>query len=461
MSLFEFASLFLLVCLAWIWTQYRKASNKSKRLEGQYAALREKYQEATNRLSPEYRDMLQSSQEICDRIRNNAKHDAACLIEMTNAQLHKSKNEVERNRREAEIYHRQYCSDTQAYGARLKAVEKLVHRPTTSITLSWLAEQYAEFSDWSFREVEQKLEWWNHAYKASEIVSMVRKEHRQAIKELRVHKARSRYYERMFPFLCDVAGDEATLIPQESIDGISSSQAELADPVCRWLKEHEYRTQSETERNQLALDRYVKRRKTNWELGRDYEAYIGHTYSKAGYAVEYVGMKAGLEDLGRDLICRSEMTTLVVQCKRWAQSKLIHEKHVNQLVGTTIEYAQKYGGTVKLGQYSLRFGNDLFDHTILPVLVTTTHLSETAKQFAKCLGVEARESIEMGEYPMIKCNVSRQDGRKIYHLPFDEQYDNTVIEPERGECFTFTIQEAIDMGFVRAKRHFPRSRGSL
>ncbi len=40
----------------------------------------------------------------------------------------------------------------------------------------------------------------------------------------------------------------------------------------------------------------------------------------------------------------------------------------------------------------------------------------------------------LADYPRIKCNIARRDDERIYHLPFDQQYDTTLIEPERGEC---------------------------
>ena len=55
-------------------------------------------------------------------------------------------------------------------------------------------------------------------------------------------------------------------------------------------------------------------------------------------------------------------------------------------------------------------------------------------------------------YPCIKCNISA-DGTKIYHLPFDQQYDNVKIETHKGEFYCATVKEAEDAGFRRAFRH--------
>jgi len=54
------------------------------------------------------------------------------------------------------------------------------------------------------------------------------------------------------------------------------------------------------------------------------------------------------------------------------------------------------------------------------------------------------------DYPMIKCNVNGND--KIYHLPFDQQYDRVRIGSVPGECYVKTAAEAEKLGFRRAKR---------
>ena len=51
---------------------------------------------------------------------------------------------------------------------------------------------------------------------------------------------------------------------------------------------------------------------------------------------------------------------------------------------------------------------------------------------------------------MIKCNINNKN--KIYHLPFDQQYDRVVIEKDKGELYVKTVKEAEDLGFRRAKK---------
>jgi len=92
---------------------------------------------------------------------------------------------------------------------------------------------------------------------------------------------------------------------------------------------------------------------------------------------------------------------------------------------------------------------------IKPVFVTSTNLSDRANEFAKLLKVEVRENVALGKYPMIKCNISKRNGEKVYHLPFDQQYDRTIIEPQDGEFYAWTVEEAENSDFRRAFRWRP------
>ena len=67
------------------------------------------------------------------------------------------------------------------------------------------------------------------------------------------------------------------------------------------------------------------------------------------------------------------------------------------------------------------------------------------------LGVKLIDDCPLRRYPIIKCNVSLRDGEKIYHLPFDQQYDRTLIE-YKDECYVETVAEAEALGFRRAFR---------
>ena len=77
------------------------------------------------------------------------------------------------------------------------------------------------------------------------------------------------------------------------------------------------------------------------------------------------------------------------------------------------------------------------------IMITTTVLSETARKVANYLGIEYKENEDFDKtYPCIKCNINKTTNEKIYHLPFDQQYDKIQIEPNKGEKYVTTVKEA-------------------
>lgn len=62
---------------------------------------------------------------------------------------------------------------------------------------------------------------------------------------------------------------------------------------------------------------------------------------------------------------------------------------------------------------------------------------------------------ELGVSQRLALRLSRATGERVYHLPFDQQYDTTVIEPDRGELYAATVAEAEELGFRRAWRWRP------
>lgn len=207
------------------------------------------------------------------------------------------------------------------------------------------------------------------------------------------------------------------------------------DPVRRYIGKDDYERLPENERNQLALDNYIKSRKTNWEIGRDYELFVGSVYHQKGFDVDYFGSFERLSDFGRDLIAKKGNTTQIIQCKYWASEKIIREKFIQQLFGTA---------------YSYSIENNIPYENVVPVFVTNIGFSKEAIDFAQRLGVKLCPNVPFQEFPRIKCNVA-SDGTKIFHLPFDQQYDKTKIKND-GEFFCTTVSEATHKGFRRAWR---------
>jgi hypothetical protein len=241
----------------------------------------------------------------------------------------------------------------------------------------------------------------------------------------------------LFPFLVDFRDDD---VPDDASAPTDEGTTEAADdPASRWLTAQEFARLSNTAKYQLALDRYWSKQKTRWEVGRDYERFIGYKYEMQGYAVRYHGIVEGLADFGRDLIASRDARVEVVQCKHWSSYRTVHEKHIFQLLGSALAYKIENPET-----------------QVEATFVTSTSLSDRAKEFAaqlnSVLPFNIREGERLESYPCIKCNVSHRDGERIFHLPFDQQYDAVRIEEERLECYVATIEEATKLGFRRARR---------
>jgi len=341
--------------------------------------------------------------------------------------LEKREKELEEERKKFERYRME----------QRQAIDRLWEEKTKGFP--WLAKAFAEYNYLQQLKEASRLERKSHpARKAAEVLREHAKIRRVLEEKLRIAQNIITYYQSLFPFLEEFTGDiEDDVLRQILERNIENPIRDVheagVDPVRIYLSEAEYQRLTAAQRNQLALDRYWSRRKSRWELGRDYERYIGYKYEVNGYHVYYQGILEGLDDLGRDLICKKGSETVIVQCKRWSQHKTIPEKHVMQLYGTLVKYMLDHPG-----------------ERATAILYTTTRLSDRAREFAKHLSIGVVEEYPLQKYPSIKCNVSRRTGEKIYHLPFDPLYDRTVIEEERNECYVETVHEAESLGYRRA-----------
>jgi hypothetical protein len=305
-----------------------------------------------------------------------------------------------------------------------------------------LARAYDELFEIADNGVEDYLRFKKHsAWKAADIVKEQSRLRREAEQRAKVAEFQVAFYEEVAPFLVDLKEEVSLPTAEDQARLAEYSQEELDDEATLFLTKAEYRALSQAERNQLALDRYWKRPKSRWEIGRLYERYVGYLFEKEGFDVEYVGIVHGYEDLGRDLICRRPDEIVVVQCKNWSQFRTIYEKHIFQFFGTVFQFRDSNPSS-----------------TVRAAFYTSTEVSPLARRFAQELGIDLDEAVQLDrDYPCIKCNVARPDGTKIYHLPFDQQYDKTRIEPARGEFYCATVAEAEAAGFRRAFRY--RGRG--
>lgn len=265
------------------------------------------------------------------------------------------------------------------------------------------------------------------AYTAAQVVREKGKEMAELRRRMKLAEYPTSLYEFHFPWLEEFRDVEAEIdYVAAGVDGDEARE----DPASRFLSKDEWTALSPADRHQLALERYLHSRQTPWQVGRDYERYVGYLRERAGWSIV-----KGFEDLGRDVLAERDGGIEVIQCKRWAQHKVIHEKHVFQLFGTMVAAQIENPGKTVTGTFT-----------------TTTALSQRAREFARVLEIRVEEKFPLDDYPRIKCNIARRGGERIYHLPFDQQYDSTLIEASSGEPYATTCADAEAAGFRRAWR---------
>ena len=312
----------------------------------------------------------------------------------------------------------------------------------TSQSYPWLAALYADLFYKNDKKTASQLRYKSRpAIKASQEVSRIAKEKREILQLCKSLEYQLNYYETIFPWLeefKEIDPRQAWNEIQQIKDSEDSNKTDEYQQLQKWLSPEEYANLNSAEKFQLALDRYNKRKKSNWEIGIEYERFVGYLYEKRGYQVTYIGALKGKEDMGRDLIVSNGKKTLVIQCKYWSAEKTIHEKHIFQLYGSLVHYRISHP---KIDAHG--------------VFVTSCTLSDLAKACADYLHIKVKENLSLQTYPQIKCNISQRNGEKIYHLPMDLQYDRVIIDKKRGEYFALTTAEAEANGFRHAYKWHP------
>lgn len=298
--------------------------------------------------------------------------------------------------------------------------------------MPWLAGMMADYLTYDLEIEAKKLDWGHNVQRAHKVASIreIRAEAKRRIEEAKTAVYQLEYLKQLYPAIDDILETDFSDL---DLDGTIPEY----DPIRKYLEKEEWLKLSPSEKNQLALDRYIEsRKKSKWQIGRDYELAIAYEYRQKGFDVDTHGSYAGLEDMGRDLIATRGDTILVIQCKYWGREKIIHEKHIFQLFGSVVSYCME---------------NELDIDKVKGVFVTNIALSPTAKRVADYLGISVAQNHKMVEFPRIKCNVGKDEYgiTHIYHLPMDNQYDATKIE-KPGECSAFTVEEAEMKGFRRA-----------
>lgn len=325
------------------------------------------------------------------------------------------------------------------------------HSPNVIESLSLFATDIYSIGD---KYIEQRLlSKQRPAIKAAEIVKELRLEKKSLIAQLKTMQYEYELLQQQLPNFTKYCSSIEEVVEDISIEGNN------ANKIFHWLTTAEYQGLSEEQKIQLALDRYnTSLQKSNRRIGYDYELYCGYHLRQGNIwklredkplSVIQYGIEQGLEDQGRDIIAQyRDGKVCIIQCKRWRRDKLIRENVIMQLFGSAAEYCYKH--------YSNSYNpiSKLYN-TVIPVLITTTNLSDTAKNFAIRLGIKVVMfdwDLQLHPYPQIKCNINH--GNKIYHLPFDDQYDRTVIDESAGEFYAFTVEEAERKGFRHAMKYY-------
>lgn len=352
-------------------------------------------------------------------------------VENTQIKLNDKIKEYNHNIERNNYEHKRVLNSLQyEYSQKEERLHKLLEAKSP---LKYLASAYADAVALVFTNSANYLKRKSHpALSAAEVVKNMRNEAKQHAADAKMYQYQYELLLHSMPSVEDSLENDGTMEIVKDYFEQNAADNEDYDRVQDYVSKEEYSKLSVDARNQLALDRYMRRHKNNWQIGRDYEMYICHWLKGKGYKVEHTGIK-GFEDLGRDIIAHKDGLDYIIQCKYWSKNKVIREKYIMQLYGTTIAYKVEKG------------------HLFLPhgIFITNIDLSDTAKKFAAFLDISVIKQ-PIGDYPVIKCNINQ--GNKIYHLPFDQQYDRTQI-CKPGEFYANTVKEAVTAGFRRAHRH--------
>lgn len=204
----------------------------------------------------------------------------------------------------------------------------------TNTPFIYSASLYADMKTYIYTENEKHLRYKSHpAIKAADEVKKLKCETQNYITQYKEMLYKYEFLLKTFPELQKYVDDEEAL---QSLDKVKSyaELTENTDHARDYLSEEEWKKLSIDERNQLALDRYKKRPKSNWKIGIEYEMYVDFLLrTKYHFSTIPFGSLKGLDDLGRDIIATridvsGAISTYIIQCKYWASTKVIPENLV-------------------------------------------------------------------------------------------------------------------------------------
>lgn len=373
-------------------------------------------------------------------IRSDINNELSKLTESYNKKVRKIKadytKDIEENRKQ--------CNKEVMEAHARNALALSMMKSTTPF--SSVASLRADWECVVFEECAHYLKHKSHpATTAAESVKLMGKKAEDYLRQYKEMQYKYEYLLKSFPEIEAYIENDGDLI--EVCEKYAYSEIEEhRDRRMDYLTKEEWATLSSWEKSQLSLDRYVaSKKKSKWFIGRDYEMSCSWMLMQMGYKIDPQGIKLKFEDLGRDIIAtkysieKKEYITYIIQCKYWGKDKTIHENVIMQLYGTLVLYKIEH-------QSKSLFSNNIQGVLMIPKFSV---ISPLAQKFAEQLNLIIWRA-DMIDFPRIKCNINA--GEKIYHLPFDQQYDRTQIV-NKGECYAYRASDAERMGFRRAKRY--------
>ncbi len=191
--------------------------------------------------------------------------------------------------------------------------------------------------------------------------------------------------------------------------------------------------QSRFEKWLLAVEN--ARAENKWKYGRDYERYVGYLFEREGFQVIYNGATLGSSDGGIDLFCFKDGIVYPIQCKRWKNK--VDEDEIDKFVRAVAIFKRNRSS------YSI----PLCYSKVVPIFYTTSGYTDYARWKARDVDVICRvqKFNSIREYPAVKCTLI--NGRKVYYLPFDRDFDSIHVGVYRGGCYKFSVLEAEQAGF--------------
>lgn len=191
-----------------------------------------------------------------------------------------------------------------------------------------------------------------------------------------------------------------------------------------------------TSRDEFNLNRWWQNIATGQHIGQMFEHSVGWQLALQSWDVDLFGARMGLNDMGRDIIASRRNVKMVAQCKY--TSAPIAAASIYYLYGSAIDWKREhnFGGWLDIA---------FFSHS---------EFMPDARAAAERLNVTLYEDYPFHPFPAVKCHINRE-GRRLYHLPWQQNYRRTILNPSNGDCLTWWVWEAAQLGFAGTDENPP------